>query len=310
MTSKVKPMKADAADDSFLEKLRLPMFGSIKYDGIRTLIKEGVALSTSLSPLRNKFTQKFIKSEPRLEGMDGEFTIKWDGVPPFGKVSSAITSAEGEPEFTLNVFERWDMPDTPCYKRMTHLLDSPVFLDYDNVVLVEQRLLTTIDELLDYEADILALGYEGIMLKTYDGIYKYGDSTLREQYLVKRKPFVDEEAVVIGFVAQMENTNEATIDKLGHTKRGSSKAGMVPKDTLGKFKVKSKKWGEFVVGCGQMTHKTTKEIWDNQDSYLGKIITFKYQTCGTKDLPRLPIFKGFRDPSDISGASRDNVWLP
>jgi len=28
---------------------------------------------------------------------------------------------------------------------------------------------------------------------------------------------------------------------------------------------------------------------------MGKIITFKYQLYGTKDKPRMPIFKGFRD---------------
>jgi DNA ligase-1 len=123
--------------------------------------------------------------------------------------------------------------------------------------------------------------------------------------LLKLKRFMDSEAVVVGFEEQMENTNEKTVDELGHSKRSKHQAGMVGKDTLGKFLVQevgNTPWNglEFAIGTGDgLTADLRQHIWDNREEYLGKIITHKYQPHGTKDLPRIPVWKGFRDPGDI-----------
>ena len=122
---------------------------------------------------------------------------------------------------------------------------------------------------------------------------------------MKLKEFVDSEAKVIGFEEQLENTNEATIDELGHTKRSTHQENMVPKGTLGKFIVEEigdTAWrGQtFPVGTGEgLTAELRQEIWDNRDKYLGKIITYKYQSYGVLNLPRLPIWRGFRSPDDM-----------
>jgi DNA ligase-1 len=128
---------------------------------------------------------------------------------------------------------------------------------------------------------------------------------VREGYLLKRKPFKDSEAIIVGFEEQMENANEAEQDAFGRTKRSKHLEGMIPKDTLGKFLVREigeTPWldREFAIGTGEgLTQDLRKEIWDNQSKYLGKIVTYKYQPHGIKDLPRLPIWKGFRDKRDL-----------
>jgi DNA ligase-1 len=144
------------------------------------------------------------------------------------------------------------------------------------------------------------------MLRTPNSPYKQGRSTLKEGWLLKVKRFKDSEAEIIGFEEQMENTNEKTKDELGHSKRSSHKAGMVGKGTLGKFLVReigSTPWfgREFAIGTGEgLTNELRQEIWDNRDKHLGKILTYKYQVHGIKELPRLPISKGFRDERDMS----------
>jgi DNA ligase-1 len=40
-------------------------------------------------------------------------------------------------------------------------------------------------------------------------------------------------------------------------------------------------------------------IWENPEKYLGKLIKYKYQNFGIKVAPRLPVFLGFRDESDL-----------
>jgi DNA ligase-1 len=154
-------------------------------------------------------------------------------------------------------------------------------------------------ELLEYEKQVLKDGYEGVMLRTYGGPYKQGRSTVKEGHLLKLKRFKDSEAKIIGFEEQMHNSNEQTKDAFGYSKRSSHKAGMVPMDTLGAFIVQDIKTGvTFKVSTG-MDAKTRKEVWDNRDSYKGKLLKYKYQEVGQKDLPRFPVWLGFRDVRDL-----------
>ena len=46
-------------------------------------------------------------------------------------------------------------------------------------------------------------------------------------------------------------------------------------------------------------HNTEKKnIWDNQEDYLGKIATVKYFEKTPKNIPRFPRLLGFRHPDD------------
>jgi DNA ligase-1 len=140
------------------------------------------------------------------------------------------------------------------------------------------------------------------MIRDPEGPYKCGRSSVKQQYLLKIKPFEDGEAKIVGFEEQMENTNEAEKDAFGHTKRSSHKAGKVPKGTLGKFVVRRLSDDlEFRVGTGKgLTNTLRQEIWDNQKKFLGKIIKYKHQAIGAKIAPRIAIFLGFRDLRDMT----------
>lgn len=157
------------------------------------------------------------------------------------------------------------------------------------------------------------------MIRSLSGKYKFGRSTLREGGLIKMKRFTDAEAIVIGWEPLLLNQNDPQIDGLGLQRRGYSKDGKVPDDSrVGKLLVRGTngqfKGVQFAVGSGfddplrilmreqfrkyniesgKITHNP--DTWGHdQNVPLGKIITYKYQEHGSKDAPRIPIFKGFR----------------
>lgn len=312
---KFRPMKASTLENENLQNLKFPLFASAKVDGIRCVIKDGVALSSALKPIRNGFVQNVLAKSAALEGFDGELLLTnlehrdRPGTHDFGFVSSAIMGSTGTPDFTFWVFDCWNDP-RPFVARLWDLIqkfNSPLLKTMVHVKVLPQQFCETLEELMLFESVTLEAGYEGVMTRVFDGKYKFGDSTLKEQYLLKRKPFADSDGVVVGFEEELYNSNEAVVDNLGHAKRSTHKDGMMGKNTLGKFKISTPEWGDFFLGKGKMTHNRAKEIWDNREDYLGKIVVFKYQKMGLKDKPRLPIFKGFRDIDDITTEKGDKL---
>ena len=52
------------------------------------------------------------------------------------------------------------------------------------------------------------MGFEGAMVRSLDGRYKNGRSTLREGLLLKVKPWKDSEAEILEVYEMMRNENE------------------------------------------------------------------------------------------------------
>jgi len=110
---------------------------------------------------------------------------------------------------------------------------------------------------------------------------------------MKRKPFVDDEALVVGFVEKEHNDNPLEYNERGLAFRSSSKDGKRPAGVLGALVVSHPKFGTFNIGTG-FTDKDRNEIWWNREMYLNKLVTFKYQANHVKDAPCPAVFKAFR----------------
>jgi DNA ligase-1 len=284
-----KPMLAATLDPS--DEIPFPVFCSQKLDGIRCLVVNGEAVSRNFKPIKNAHIRRLISKLP--EGFDGEIMAGKN----FQEATHAVMSEDGEPEFTYAVFD-WlrGNSDIPYIERMDELerVNTPDFVKKILPVRIEDE-----TELLALEKAFLRQGYEGVMLRKGNGPYKFGRSTVREGYLVKLKRFIDSEAEVLDCVEQMENTNEKIDNALGHGERSSAKAGMVPKGTLGAFKVRDIKSGiEFSIGSG-MNDAIRAEVWKSRKAYIGKIIKYKSQPTGVKTAPRFPVFLGFRARADM-----------
>lgn len=285
----IKPLLAYTITNP--QDIRLPAYASIKLDGIRCIVLDGIAYSRTMKPIPNRHIQATIK---HLDRYDGELII---GAPnlnsTYNTSVSGVMSQAGEPDFQFYVFDHFS--DLPFARRLAHIQDN---LKPCSVVRVlEQTLVHDHDTLLSFEAQALADSFEGIMVRSVDGPYKQNRSTAREQILGKLKRFSDSEAVVLGTYEEFENTNEATVDALGHTDRSTHAEGMVGKGTLGGLYVKDCVTGvEFKLGGG-FTAAQRRDFY--RQDLEGKILTYKFFAVGTMEKPRFPVWKGWRDSIDI-----------
>ena len=289
-----KPMLA--AKNPVFENIKFPVLATPKIDGIRCLVRDGKALSRSFKPIPNHHIRTWIEQNCP-DGFDGEI-ICGNG---FNDVQSLVMTREGTPEFTYLVFDYVkDSLVKPYSARIEDLVLAAQFITGPIKILVPlfARNLETLEILIDQH---LIEGYEGTMIRTPESPYKCGRSSLKEGYLVAIKHFTDDEAEVIGFEEQMENTNEKTKDAFGNSERSSHLANLVPKNTLGAFIVRHKDGREFRIGTGKgLTMELRKEIWDNKEKYLGKLVHYRSQPHGVKENPRIPSWYGFRNKADLS----------
>lgn len=278
-----------------LDKLKFPMFVSTKLDGIRCLVIDSVVYSRSLKPIRNKYVQKLF-GKPEYNGMDGELVVgDVYAKDVFQKTTSGVMSSEGEPDVKFYVFDICNRPEETFTARRFILHNK--LKDADNrVVMLDQHYVETLYDLQQYLEDERIKGGEGLICRNPDGKYKYGRSTPKEQLSVKLKFFEQDEFEVIGFEERMHNTNEATTNELGYTERSSCKENLIPMNTLGSLVLKYDAT-EFRCGTG-FSDVQRKEIWENKEDYLGKLASIRYMSVGSKDLPRVPSFQGWRDIDD------------
>ncbi len=296
-----KPMLAGKA---VFSKIKYPVLASPKLDGIRCLIRNGVAVSRSLKPVRNKTVQAWVQDHrDRLEGLDGELISGPHDAQVYNRTSSVVMSAEGGDNWEYHVFDDWRLACLGHVQYIDRLSELRGWAEgYGQVrkcKLVDSVWIEDEAQLLEFEAKCLGQGYEGIMLRDPDGPYKYGRSTTNEGYLLKLKRFEDDEAVVIGVEERMHNKNEATKDALGHTERSTAKEGLVPAGDLGALICRRADGVVFKIGSG-FTPQQRIDLWRmHSQDLLGRIAKYKHFAFGSKERPRFPIFLCFRDPDDM-----------
>lgn len=287
-----EPMLACATIPDLHTEVEYPCLIQPKLDGIRCVAISGVAYSRKMKPIPNQFIQKFFVDN-NLHGLDGELMVHGD----FNKVQSAIMSQDGEPNFYYAVYDYWDS-DLPYSGRASLYVNKVLELRQPERVKNVQSIVVSNPQSVEEELQrFIDQGYEGGMLRKPNGKYKQGRSTFKEGYLLKLKRFLDDEAVIIGFEEKMTNTNTKEVDERGYTKRSSKKEGLVPANTLGSLQVD---WNGVIFNIGSgFNDEQRKEIWDNKDKYLGKLVTFRYQELSSYGVPRFPTFKWVREEYNV-----------
>lgn len=306
----MKPMLAGKFVPEKIEA-QLPLFGQPKLDGIRMFIRDGVAYTRSLKPVRSEWVQKLVQDAgPIVNGLDGEI-IAGDPTAEdcYRRTSSSVMSYAKPDDVSFHVFDFWDH-EGQFLRRNSHLksLALPSWCQ-----LVDTQLLHSMEEISIYEAQLLAEGHEGVILRSPAGFYKHGRGTPTQGELIKLKQFHDTEARVTGFIEFMHNGNEADINALGYMERTSHQENLVGMEMLGALTAE----GQFPDGTPYKVRIGTgfdmaqrQEIWDNQIDYLGKLVKFKYFPGGVKEAPRFPVFLGFRDADDLSPAEPKKEAAP
>lgn len=288
-----------AAKKPVFENIKFPVLATPKIDGIRCIKVNGQALSRSFKPIPNHHIRKMIEAHCP-DGFDGEI-LCGDG---FSDVQSMVMGREGTPDFTYLVFDYVKESLSTSYITRVGDLET-VFARRPEIQSFCKALIPVVANDLEELKNIMALhleqGHEGTMIRSFESPYKCGRASLKEGYLTAIKYFEDGEAEVYGFEELMHNENEQTKDAFGHSERSSKKENMVPANTLGAFLVRKADGTEFKIGTGKgLTAALRKEIWQNKENYLGKLVHYRSQPHGVKDKPRIPVWHGFRHPEDTS----------
>ncbi len=298
-----KPLLAPGEDPlrypDYFKKLQYPLLCSPKLDGIRCIIKSGVALSRTGKMLpsfqvQSEFTKIAHFDGELIEGNQTDFDV-------YNRTQSHVMSENkpGDLKFFVFDYTSPELLSMPFYQRLEsveNVISNTTGLN--NVKFLEHTYVDNLNELLEFEQKCLNEGYEGIMLRNPIAHYKQGRATFRENIIYKLKRFQDAEGVIVDFEEQMHNTNKLEKDELGYAKRSYKKEGMVPFGQVGNFVIL---YGgeEILVAPGSFNHDERKEIWNNKEKYKGSVLKFRYFSHGIKDKPRFPRALGLRSEMDL-----------
>lgn len=297
MHPKFKPLKGDPVDFNQLDYTNT--VASIKYDGIRALVIDGVVLSASLKPIPARHVQEKFR---HLEFYDGELICgPANAEDVYNRTFSGVmTKGDGDPDVQFYAFDHTQHPMDEFYVRQSRLWA------HKDVTLVQQFPVESEQGLRAVYEKILDDGFEGLMTRKQRGpgsYYKFGRSSALEGILNKMKPLEDFEARIVGYEEAQANNNEATINELGRTVRSSHKANKTGKGTLGKLVCDYGDGKTFKVGIFKgFKAADLQKLWNERESLPGQYVKLQKLAIGEKDLPRHPrvlAMLGLRSPLDM-----------
>ncbi len=302
MSDVVKPMLAADITDC-LDKLKLPVYVTPKLDGVRVLFTDSGAMSRSWKRLPNKKLQEWASTNRALlSGLDAELIYgSPTAVDVYRLTQSRVARADSQEVLTAYVFDSYRLGEYRYDERVWEVAQEAEALTSIGVKIVPSYPCETLADVLRIEEGFLAEGYEGCILRSPEGLYKNGRSTVREGAMLKLKRFSDGEARIVGMDEEMENGNEATKDAFGRTERSSHKANLKGKGRMGALVVKDLVSGvEFRIGTG-FDSEQRRGFWNSREGMIrnGTVVKYQHFPIGAKDAPRFPKYVGLRESWDL-----------
>ncbi len=317
-----KPLLSATYEERFPPQY--PVIGSPKLDGIRVIIVDGIPQTRSLKkPVPSEVVRGALSGLPWF---DGEVIV---GDTPVGsevcsRTQSGVMSKDGldiHSKWKLYIFDYAD-PDYATMPYTARLAGAQKAMEANakrypliapHLALHESVTLNSDKEMWAYEDACVKAGYEGIMLRDPNGIYKWGRATAKSRILTKIKRWEDAEARIIDVYEEMHNGNEPKVNALGKIERSShqdNKSGLgrvggylcetfrctdsdlftlYPEDGTKAERV------EFYLGAAaNTTQEDRARLFNGRESLMGQIATFKYQPTTGAERPRFPVYKNRR----------------
>ncbi len=278
----LKPMLAQSYD-KHKKKLVYPCYTQPKLDGIRCLARRRGDVVTLYSrkgkvlDLVPHINEALLSLLEDGQCADGElYTYGWD----FQKIISAIKKTnENTPGIQYWIYDLPNMQnrDEPFHERFSYDKVQSIVkaASIDGcLVPVETPIVLSEENLMMFEDRYIKRGFEGSMARNKDSKYLFG---YRSKDLLKVKRFVDDEYKIIGFTHGTSIELECLIF-VCETPEGET------------FSVRP-------VG----THEERKAMYKNGDSYIGKLLTVKYQELSNDGVPRFPVGLHVREDWDMGG---------
>jgi len=312
-----KPMLAPNQQVPFdSDKIKYPMLASQKFDGYRCLV-----IPHNPSPdLGEVYTSTLVSRNYKTFANDSELSLwflevrMWACQSPnyildceiynpkltFSELGRIIRKDGREvPEGTkLYVFDLIPVEDwlkgggEPAYSQRMKLMEILKDKKLPNVEIVEQVECKTPEDAENVFNLYQEMGEEGIMLRSYDGIYKHGRATVNQGLIYKFKVKATADAFIVGFEngTDAKEGLEREVDMLGHRKHLGKVGDRIDADRLGSILVRMADGTETKIGIAKDYQDDefpdADAIWKNRHDLLGKMVEFTYMPVGVKDKPR------------------------
>ena len=251
--------------------IKFPCFVQRKFDGTRCVSIPNLGL---FSRNKKKYTHldhitQEINMLPANIILDGELyseSISFQEIVGIVK-RQTLSKNDIQKQLHVKLFVYDIINDQPYHKRYQSLIDLFQKHKFKNLVLVHSDVCDSKEDMMEKHALYVEQGYEGIMLRNKNGLYK----GTRSNDLQKYKQFMDDEYKVVGF----EEGN------------GLEK-GAVIWVCENKYKV------PFRVRP-RGTRESRQELFTNGLNYIGKMLTVRFQELTNDGIPRFPVGIAFRD---------------
>lgn len=256
-----------------------PCYAQPKLDGLRCIVYIGGDGSVKCQSRTGTYFETmhhiseelkdYLKKSKKI--LDGEL---YTNEIPFEELAGLIKKkkiTDDDRQKLLNVkYHVYDIVDED--KKYAHRYDDIIkFLsdkDYKYVVAVPTHIVSNQEQFKSFFSDFIEQGYEGIMLRNMDGIYR---CNYRSHDLQKYKEFKEGEYVITGF-KEGDGRDKGTVIWICKT------------DDNREFSARPK---------GSMENR--RELFNNGSSYVGKKLTVIYQELSEMGVPRFPVGKAVRE---------------
>jgi len=264
------------AKDGRKVKIKYPCDAQPKLDGVRCMAKDGNLMSRGGKPYDVAHITRELKllHPGNALALDGELYIH--GNPLQDTVSLVKKPKYGSEHVEYWIYDLYSTvaKDAPWSKRSKMLQRIEDHLHSGSVrVLPHIRILKSYrvnneEEMLALHDDFVIKGFEGIILRTDDGIYDLGH---RSSSLIKWKNFQDDEFTIVGY-----------------------------KEGIGKF-VGCVIWecetvnGALFHVAPKGTLEQKKQWFNNANDIVGKQLTVRYFAFTNDGIPQFPVGIAIRD---------------
>ena len=273
-----RPMLAKSFDKE--KNKNYPYACQPKLDGVRCIAyREGdtIKLETRtgkqigvLNHIKEALKKYNIPENLKLDGELGSF-----GMNPkltFQQATGIINSKTENPEEENIEYHLYDVYDTEnvetIFKNRWTLLNKVIKSPDIPIQITELIQVNNLDELEKAHEEYVKQGYEGLIIRTIDGVYQPDH---RSSSLLKYKSFLDDEFVITNYKEGKGNDKNTVI--------------FTCKTTDGKtFEVRPKGTREY-----------RAEMLKDADKYIGKTMTVKYFEFTNDGIPRFPVGISIRD---------------
>ena len=252
--------------DKRKHNIKYPCYAQPKLNGCRVLVRKVNEDTIEYTSRKGKKYDTLDHFSPKLldvlsvgDIVDGEVYVH--GMS-FQQIVRLLK--KWRPESEKLELHLYDKADTGLeYQNRLRWLESGLDVGFP-IVIVETLVASNEADVYKYHDAFVQMGYEGVIIRNKDGLYKFRH---RSKDLQKYKEFIDEEFVIVGG-KEGEGLHEGCVTFLCDLGDGS---------------------GKTFDACPKGTFEQKREMFTNLDSYIGKLLTVRYQERSEDNVPIFPV---------------------